>query len=577
MGTGSVFLTLLFLATSALPPDLVPMNSRNFKIPIQRLNDSVRSKIKELQLFVSDDQGATWKQVGTAKPDDKAFIFYAPADGVYWFNVGVVDAQGNREPPDLYQSTPRQKVLVDTAKPVVHILSADRQGEEIVVRWQIQEDHPDLASLKLEYRTAETPAWIWYQAPIAQNLSGEGRFRCTSGSPVSVRLQMADQCTNMGTDQKEIPAASSPPTIVAASAPGASPLPPPDFPSASTAGNSLRSASPVPPPNPVGLSTSARTATSGWPGLSSEPAGPVLSGGPVAPAAGAGPALVSPPPVDPRPLTENSWVPATGSRGPAAPSTPPSMDRAPALDNRYAANPLNNRDPYPPPAPPAPRPPNPGGSGTGPLVPLQVTNSTQVTLDYEITRVGPSGLGSVELYLTRDEGRTWERYAEDADLRPPMTVVLPGEGIYGLRLVLGSRAGLGRRPPEPGDPPQMRIEVDTTVPAAKLYPPQADPHRRDCLVLSWSVSDRNLALNPIALQWAERPDGPWQTIATDLPRDGPYIWQLPPNMPVRVYLRLLVKDSAGNIGMDETQQPVLIDLHEPEGQLLGIAGRAVNR
>jgi hypothetical protein len=534
------------------------MNSRNFKIPIQRLNDSLRSKIKELQLFVSDDQGVTWKQVAKATPDDKAFIFYAPADGVYWFNVGVVDNQGKREPPDLYQSAPRQKVLVDTAKPVVHILAAERQGEEVAVRWQVQEDHPDLSSLKLEYRTPEAPAWVWYNVPIAQALVGSTQFHCTGTGPVTLRMQMQDECGNQGADQKEVPAVVGAPAIVTASAPGGSPLPPPDFPSTSASASPPGSASSGPPPNPG-------------------PAGFGAPASPVAPVPGTGPALLSPPPQEQRPLTENSWVPATTSQPPPAPLGAPSLDRGPVPDNRYAANPLSSRDPYPPPATSAPRLPGPGGSGVGPLVPLQITNSTQVTLDYEVTRVGPSGLGSVEIYLTRDEGRTWERYAEDPDLKPPITVALPGEGIYGLRLVLGSRAGLGRRPPQPGDPPQMRIEVDTTPPAARLNTPQPDPHRHDALVLTWTVSDRNLALNPIALQWAERPDGPWQTIAVDLPRDGPFTWQLPPNLPVRAYLRLLVKDTSGNIGMDETQQPVLIDLHEPEGQLLGIAGRGPSR
>ena len=35
---------------------------------------------------------------------------------------------------------------------------------------------------------------------------------------------------------------------------------------------------------------------------------------------------------------------------------------------------------------------------------LEITNSTQILLNYEVFRVGPSGLGSVELYLTQDEG-----------------------------------------------------------------------------------------------------------------------------------------------------------------------------
>jgi hypothetical protein len=204
-----------------------------------------------------------------------------------------------------------------------------------------------------------------------------------------------------------------------------------------------------------------------------------------------------------------------------------------------------------------------------PSAPLEITNSTQVTLDYEVTRLGPSGVGKLALYLTSDEGRTWQHHHEDLHPRAgtPITVNLPGEGVFGLRLVVTSGAGVARKPPQPGDAPQMRIEVDTTPPIVKLLPPQPDLNRRDALVLSWNASDRNLAPNPIWLQYSEGPDGPWQTIAKELPNSGRYVWQLSPSQPFRVYLRALAFDSAGNWGADRTADPVLIDMNEPEGQL----------
>jgi hypothetical protein len=200
----------------------------------------------------------------------------------------------------------------------------------------------------------------------------------------------------------------------------------------------------------------------------------------------------------------------------------------------------------------------------------EITNSTQVTLDYEVTHKGPSGVKKVELYLTADEGRTWQRYHEDLSAKPTMTVNLPGEGIYGLRLVITSGAGLARRAPQPGDLPQMRIEVDTTPPAVRLFPPQPDPARPGTLLLTWNASDRNLAANPITLQYAERPDGPWQTIAKELTNTGRYPWLLPPNIAPRVYLKVVALDAAGNEGVDQSPEAVVIDSVEPEGQIRGI-------
>ena len=180
-----------------------------------------------------------------------------------------------------------------------------------------------------------------------------------------------------------------------------------------------------------------------------------------------------------------------------------------------------------------------GSSGPGDAAaPLDITNSTQVALDYVVTSVGPSGVGKVELYLTADEGRTWKLHPED--LHPekgkPLTVNLPGEGVYGLRLVATSGFGRRRRPPQSGDLPQMRVEVDTTPPVIKLFPPQPDPTRQDALLLTWIASDRKLAANPIWLEYGESPTGPWQSIAKQLPNSGQYVWQLPPNPPAKAYL-----------------------------------------
>src|SRR5438876_5933500 len=202
MATGTLTLALLALSMGAVPPDVVPMNSRNFQIPIH-VAEGQRSKIKELILFASNDEGVTWNQVSQAPPDKDAFIFYAPNDGLYWFNICVVDTQGRREPPDIYKSIPRQKVLVDTLQPSVRIVSAERQGDDIVVGWEIQEDHPDLGTLKLEHRTPEAPAWMWTPVSITPAMSGQARFRVTTFGPVQIHMQMADQAGNIGDAQME--------------------------------------------------------------------------------------------------------------------------------------------------------------------------------------------------------------------------------------------------------------------------------------------------------------------------------------------------------------------------------------
>src|SRR5581483_2718973 len=154
---------------------------------------------------------------------------------------------------------------------------------------------------------------------------------------------------------------------------------------------------------------------------------------------------------------------------------------------------------------------------------LQIVNKRQIRLDFEVPRVGPSGLGGVDVYVTTDDGQTWEKQFEEPSLAVPptvdrgsgpvrgsVTVQLTREAVpYGFTLVAKSRAGLSKPPPQRGDIPQLRVELDTTLPEAELYRPRPDPNHRDSLVLTWKATDRNMSARPITIEWAERRDGPW--------------------------------------------------------------------
>jgi hypothetical protein len=214
---------------------------------------------------------------------------------------------------------------------------------------------------------------------------------------------------------------------------------------------------------------------------------------------------------------------------------------------------------------------------------LQIINKQQVSLDFEVAKFGPSGVGSVEVYLTTDEGASWDvvpipetmitlplaGQLQGSNVAPHGTVVVPlphEEKTYGIYLVVKSRAGLGKPPPRPGvDVPQIRVEVDSTPPDVKLMEPRPDPNRPDTLILTWQVTDRNQADNPISIEWAERPEGPWQFInSPELPNTGWTTWNITRAIPPNVYLKLTARDRAHNTAYAQTKQPVLVDLSKPE-------------
>ena len=194
---------------------------------------------------------------------------------------------------------------------------------------------------------------------------------------------------------------------------------------------------------------------------------------------------------------------------------------------------------------------------------VKYVSSRSFTLAYDVDNEGPSKVASIVVWYTRD-GHAWTRYPEP--IRPtraiPITVV--SDGRYGFTLVARSGAGLSVPEPMAGDQPQVWVEVDTTQPVAELYAPQADLDHPGNLLLSWKADDRNLAAHPIELSWSASAQGPWQVIGTELPNTGRHSWRVPENLPSRAYLRLSVRDRAGNSSVAQTHEDVVIDLKVPQ-------------
>jgi hypothetical protein len=512
---------LLLAASLGAPENVHYMSKKHFLIPLSVDDEKQRANIHQVYLHVSADNGASWQLAGVATLDKEGFTYTAPSEGTYSFKLQVEDMQGRKVPENLLDSPINWTVIVDTQAPQLKITGAVRQGGNLVVQWKVEnEPNPDLKTLKLEYRTPDMPVDLW--APVALNAALEGQtvLPGVGAAAVSLRLQMKDLAGNEGSHALNIPAAAG--------------IPPP--PVAPAATNNDKSWSPTP-----GVSLPG---TSGNP-LPSAP-DPVET------------VRTQPPPLNPVEGTStgtNAGMQLVASTQGKTPAVAPATQVA------------------------APRPQR------GKMPELKYVNSRSVTLDYRVIECGPSGVGSVELYVTRDRGQRWDLLPQATDQdansgdskttgagqQRSLKVDLPGEGEYGFFLVVRSGAGLGKPPPQGGETPQMLIEVDETAPDAKLFAPRTDPKQRDVLILSWAITEKNPAPKPITLQWADQPTGPWKTIGEPQMDDNKeFRWKLTSDVPANVYLRLTVRDLAGNVGDAITEKPVLIDLHEPEAQLIGL-------
>jgi hypothetical protein len=201
----------------------------------------------------------------------------------------------------------------------------------------------------------------------------------------------------------------------------------------------------------------------------------------------------------------------------------------------------------------------------------QLINTTHAAINYRIDPVGPSGISKIEVWMTPDKGQTWRLLGEDVDRRSPAEVDLPGEGVYGIRLVVTNGNGFGGKVPAPGDQPTSWVEVDLTKPVVQLH--NIDPTTTGgSLEIRWVVTDKNIGTEPINLYYATRREGPWVPIARNLKNDGNHRWTFPRDAGGQFFVKLEATDQAGNVTCCETPQPVTLDMIEPNGLVVGITG-----
>jgi hypothetical protein len=211
---------------------------------------------------------------------------------------------------------------------------------------------------------------------------------------------------------------------------------------------------------------------------------------------------------------------------------------------------------------PAPAKPKPA--------PTMTVNSRTIRLNVSLSDVGPSGVSSVELWATRD-GQAWQRCSTQPPPNGPLVVHVPEDGRYGFTLVVKSGVGVSSTPPRPGDAPQLWVDVDETRPEVRLLRVEAGKLlEADNLTVTWVASDLNLMPRPVTISTSTNQDGPWTPVASSLENTGRYVWQMPKDVPYHFYVRVEVRDRAGNSSIDCWPQPIHVDRAVPHGTILGI-------
>jgi hypothetical protein len=526
------------------------LNKFTIQLPIQ-LEDKYRPLLQEIQLWCKESPAAPWTLRDKAPPTQTAFNFQAPKDGEYFFTMVTVDRQGKCVPADIAKEEPAMAVVVDTQAPQLEPTLVGSLPEGHVIQCDVQDAHLDPARTRMQYQTADKvfrdlePAQdrpnTWC-IPAQANITGQLRFFASDlAGNVTTR-----ECTLA---QLSTPAKSTPAKSAQAGLPIAPPIAP------------LAGAPLVMPGEKLGHSAPAVEPKIQMPGAE-KPVGPALLPGNLAASPGIG-----------------------NTQGTTVPQAPP-LQQAVSKSGEPAASPpiklvggMSNALPAQEPVMPQVLPGNVQTATVpkqGAPVQHMLVNNARVFLDYRIEKAGPSGVGRVEIWCTRDSGQSWQKLGEDHNRKSPAEALLPGDGTYGLTLVVSNGLGFGAQPPAAGDTPDWWIEVDTTRPAAQLTSVRLAPEDGPAVHVGWTSQDRNLGTGPAELSYAVSRQGPWLSIAKNLKADGEFRWLPPTDIGPQAFLRLTVRDLAGNTTSTETTSPIALDdLSRPRARINGITVDAV--
>jgi hypothetical protein len=185
------------------------------------------------------------------------------------------------------------------------------------------------------------------------------------------------------------------------------------------------------------------------------------------------------------------------------------------------------------------------GMAVGDPAPLRYVLSRQVVVEYR-----PAGVAKVaeaELWVSADNGRSWQPAVAAHDGEHVLTYNAPGDGRYDFYVVLRNDAGASAEPPQPGAAPVLTAIVDTVPPLFQIHSAETEPGQdgRSIVVLQATLVEENLSGTGIRVFYRTT-DQSWLDGGTAQRVDSRLVWSPPETAGSPCDLHVVVTDLAGN-------------------------------
>jgi hypothetical protein len=194
--------------TSATSDRLRVVNTKRFQLGY-KLHDIDASQIAAVELYITQDNGATWYRYGEDDDKQSPAQIEVPKSGTYGFALGVRTKEGRSTEVPQKGDPPALEVLVDQTPPQIELLplkqGRGRAADKVLIEWKYTDDFPADQPIALYYAAASNGPWH----KISAWTEDTGRFVWTVDDSVPgrflVRVEARDKAGNVRTAETPKP------------------------------------------------------------------------------------------------------------------------------------------------------------------------------------------------------------------------------------------------------------------------------------------------------------------------------------------------------------------------------------
>lgn len=189
-------------------------------------------------------------------------------------------------------------------------------------------------------------------------------------------------------------------------------------------------------------------------------------------------------------------------------------------------------------------------AGPFPARPIYV-GSRSVVLSCE--SANSAEIDRIHVWVSPDDGENWQEAVVAPNGASTVRFEAEDDGNYSFYTILENEAGCSAAAPTAGSKPHLQVTIDTAPPTVQIHSAHQTRSAggEPLLRLDVSLVDESLGYAGTRLFYRAIATTGWQDAGPVMYSAGVVNWQLPPDIPARIDLRLAATDRAGNQAVDE--------------------------